>query len=75
MMKNAFYFILKAFCRSPDIEIFVLDFWSCRKNILMKKIILKFPTSQREKQTIAIQILPNISQSKGNQTMKFEQLI
>ena len=41
----------------------------------MKKIILKFTTSQREKQTIAIQILPNISQSKGNQTMKFSQLI
>ena len=26
-------------------------------------------------QTIAIHILPNISQSKGNQTMKFGQLI
>ena len=26
-------------------------------------------------QTIAIQILPNISQSKGNQTIKFGQLI
>ena len=26
-------------------------------------------------QTIAIQILPNISQSKGNQAMKFGQLI
>ena len=32
-------------------------------------------TSQSGLQTIAIHILPNISQSKGNQTMKFGQLI
>ena len=32
-------------------------------------------TSQRGLQTIAIHILPNISRSKGNQTMKFDQLI
>ena len=32
-------------------------------------------TSQPEQQTIAIQILPNISRSKGNQKMKFGQLI
>ena len=32
-------------------------------------------TSQRGLQTIAIHILPNISRSKGNQTMKFGQLI
>ena len=31
--------------------------------------------SQAGLQTIAIHILPNISQSKGNQTMKFDQLI
>ena len=31
--------------------------------------------SQSGLQTIAIHILPNISQSKGNQTMKFGQLI
>ena len=31
-------------------------------------------TSQPGLQTIAIYILPNISQSKGNQTMKFGQL-
>ena len=31
--------------------------------------------SQPGLQTIAIQILPNISQSKGNKTMKFGQLI
>ena len=32
-------------------------------------------TSQPGLQTIAIHILPNISQDKGNQTMKFGQLI
>ena len=32
-------------------------------------------TSQRGKQTIAIHILPNISRSKGNQTIKFGQFI
>ena len=32
-------------------------------------------TSQPGKQTIAIHILPNISRSKDNQTMKFGQLI
>ena len=32
-------------------------------------------TSQPSLQTITIHILPNISQSKGNQTMKFGQLI
>ena len=31
--------------------------------------------SQPSLQTIAIHILPNISQSKGNQSMKFGQLI
>ena len=31
-------------------------------------------TSQPGLQTIAIHILPNISQSKGNQTMKFGQI-
>ena len=32
-------------------------------------------TSQPGWQTIAIHILPNISRSKGNQAMKFDQLI
>ena len=32
-------------------------------------------TSQREKHTTAIHILPNISRNNGNQTMGFGQLI
>ena len=54
-----------------------MTFWSCRKNGLIRKIRLtsKFMTSRRGLETIAIHILPNITQSKGNQTMKFGQLI
>ena len=43
--------------------------------ISMISLISKFMTSQLGKQTIAKHILPNISRSKGNQTMKFSQLI
>ena len=39
------------------------------------RLISNFMTSQPGLQTIAIYILPNISQSKDNQTMKFGQLI
>ena len=48
-----------------------------QKNCLIKKIklISKSITSQPAKQTIAINILSNISRSKGNGTMKFGQLI
>ena len=38
-------------------------------------LILKFMTLQSSQKTIAIYILTNISRSKGNQTMKFDQLI
>ena len=43
------------------------------KNDLMKKIrlISKFMTSQPGLQIIERNILPNISQSKGNETMKY----
>ena len=46
------------------------------RNGLLRKISLisKF-MSQPGRQTIAIQILPNISKCKSNQTMKFGQLI
>ena len=54
-----------------------MNFWSCRKNGLIRKInlISKFVMSQLGKQTTAINILPNISISKGNQKMKLDQLI
>ena len=48
-----------------------------QQNDLIRKIklILKFMTSQSGKQVIAIHILPNILRSKGNETMKFGQLV
>ena len=48
-----------------------------KKKGLIKKtsLISKIVASQPGKQTIAIQISFNISRSKGNQTMKFDQLI
>ena len=41
----------------------------------MIKVDFKFMTLQTWKQTITIHILPNMSRSKGNETMKFGQLI
>ena len=59
------------------ITAFVTTFWSHTKNGLIRRIRLtsKFITSQPGLQTITIQILPNISQSKEDQTIKFCQLI
>ena len=47
------------------------------QNGLIRKIrlISNFMTSQPGQQTVVIHILSNISRSKGNQTMKFGQLI
>ena len=76
MMKNAFYFTLKLYSFSRYLN-FCLDFLVMYKNGLIRKIrlISKFMTLQSGKQTIAMHILPNISRSKGNQTLKFGQLI
>ena len=48
-----------------------------QKNGLIRKIrlISKFKMSQTGKQTIAMHILSDISRCKGNQTMKFGQLM
>ena len=58
MMKNTFYFILKALF--VLIHVFVTTFWSCRKNDLIRKIrlTLRFMASQPDLQTIAIHTLP-----------------
>ena len=71
--QKGFSFHLKNFFCCHDIWVFITTFWLFRKNGLIRKISLtsKFMTSQ----TIAINILPNISQSEGNQIMKFGQLI
>ena len=76
MMKNAFYFTLKALF---VLKIFKFLSWLFGhvKNGLIRKIrlISKLMTSQPGKQTIAISISPNILVSKSNQIIKFGQVI
>ena len=76
MMKNYFYFILKALFVLKIFK-FLSRLFGHAKNGLIRKIrsASKFMTSQPGLQTIAIHILPNISESEGNQAMKFGQLI
>ena len=71
-----FLFHLKSYFCSQVLK-FCLDFSVIYKSGLIKKIrlISKFMTSQPEKQTVALHILPNISTSNGNQTVKFGKLI
>ena len=56
---------------------FSLDFLVMKQSDLIRKImlLLNFMTLQPGYQTIVIHILPNISRSKNNQIMKFDQLI
>ena len=77
MMKNAFYFILKALFVEKIFKFFAMTFWSCRKNGSIRKVrlISKSLTSRRGKQTIEVHILSNFWRSKGNQAMNFGQLI
>ena len=53
-----------------------MTFLSCKKNGFIRKIWLasKLIMSQPGEQTVTIYILPNISPSKGNWTMKLGQL-
>ena len=56
---------------------FCPDFMVMLKNGLIRKLwlISKLMLSQKGQQIITIQILPNISSSKGNQAIKLGQLI
>ena len=66
IMKIAFYFILKA--------VFVLMVLNFSHDILVGRLTSQFMTSQPGLQTIATHIFSNISQKKGNPTLKFGQL-
>ena len=48
MMKNVFIFLILAVSVLKKNLVFILNFWSCRKNSAIRKIrsILKFMTSQ-----------------------------
>ena len=66
-MKKNFYLIFKL----P----FVLKIIKFLTWLTKKKLISKFMTIQTGKQIILIHIMPNVSKSTGNQSMKFGQLI
>ena len=76
VMKNAFYFMLKTLF---VLEIFTFLFWIVGyvKGGLIRRLwlISNFMTAQIGQQIITIHIVPNISRNKGNQAMKFGQLI
>ena len=77
IMKNIFNFMLITFF---VLEIFTFLSWLFgyvarqlgKSNLLLTS---KFMTSKTGQQIITIQILPNFWRSKGNQSMKFGQLI
>ena len=60
-----------------------MTFWSCRKRDMIRKINIKINIKVNIKiydvtnwlKNYCNNILPNISRNKGNQTMKFAQLI
>ena len=76
MMKNAFCFIWIAFFVLKIFKFFVTTFCSCGKNGSIRKIRLTTNLIMRQPdlQTTVIHILPNISHSKDNKTVKFGQL-
>ena len=71
--KNCFLFHLKSSFCSQDIWIFVVTFWSRSKTAWLEdKVNFNIYNVTA---WLTNTILPNISRSKGNQTMKFGQLI
>ena len=71
IIKNTFYFFLK-----PLFVLKIFNFLSYLFGHVEKRLLFsKFMKLQPSKQTTAIHILPNISRSKGNQTMKFSQIV
>ena len=70
-----FYFILKALFVLKIFKFFTRPFGNEEKGLDQNhKINFKIHDLTPGLQTIVIYILPNISQNKGNQTMKFGQL-
>ena len=73
--KNAFYLTLKNIFVLKIFKFLSRFFGHVGKATWLERLTSKLMTSQPGLQTIAMHILPNISQSKGNQTIKFGQLI
>ena len=76
MMKNTFYFILKALFILKIFKFLSWDFGHVENSLIRhRRLISKFMMSQPGKKAFRIYLLPNIPRRKGNQTMKFGQLI
>ena len=76
MIKNAFCFTLKSLFVCKIFKFLSWVFGHVEKTVWLEtRLVSKAITSQPGEQTIAIHILPNMSWSKGNQAMKFGQLI
>ena len=76
MMENAFDFNLKALFILKIFKFLSWPFSHVETDLTRKiRLISKFMTAQLGKQTSAVHILLIISRTKGNQTMKFGQLI
>ena len=75
-MKNVSYFMLKSLF---VLETFLFLFWLfgyAEKWFDEKdRLISKYLTSQTGQQIITTHTLPNMSRSKGNQAMKFGQIV
>ena len=71
--EKCYLFYLKSSFCFQDILNFCPVFLVMQKNGLIRRLrlISKFMTSQTGKQIITTHILPNISRTKNNQTMKF----
>ena len=74
MLQKAFYFTVKALSVLKIFKFLSWHFGHVWKTSSLKRLISTFTTSQPGSQTIAIHTFPNISWSKGNQTIKFGQL-
>ena len=64
IIKNAFHFTLKVLFFSRYVNFYSLTFWSCRKTAWSERLKL-----------ICKLILPNISRTKGSQTVKVGQFL
>ena len=76
LMKNAFYFTVKAVFVLKIFKFLPWFFGHIEKRLDQKdKANFKILTPQSGQQTITVHILPNMSRNKGNQTINFGQLI
>ena len=76
MMKNAFYFTVKALFVLKLFKFLSRLFCRVKKGLIRKiRLIPEFMTSQPDYQAIVMHILANILKSKSNQIMKLGQSI